>query len=327
MNLSIKAAAFCIILLIIAGCSKAPEETRQEKAQDIQQEGMLKGVSLSPKSFQPDDFTDFFKKAGSMVSWAGDWNELRNDKGGPFVVTGLSKQNKYIPLIMLQFFTQSTGKLLKPMDEAKEGYKKSVVDFAGKYKPKYLGMGIEVNMLYEKSPAEFEEFVIFYNDAYDAVKAVSPDTKVFTIFQLEKMKGMNGGLFGGKNDASKAEWLLLEKFKSDIAAFTTYPGLIYKSPSEMPADYYAEIKQHTGKPIAFTEAGWHSAASPKGWESSEAEQAEFAGIFIAAAKGLDAEFAVWSFLYDQSTIEPFNTMGFFTADGKAKESWAAWNSS
>jgi len=29
------------------------------------------------------------------------------------------------------------------------------------------------------------------------VKSVSPQTKVFTIFQLEQMKGLNGGLFGG----------------------------------------------------------------------------------------------------------------------------------
>ena len=119
--------------------------------------------------------------------------------------------------------------------------------------------------------------------------------------------------------------IILNKFKkSDIIAFTTYPGLIYPNPSEIPADYYSEIKSHTTKPIAFTEIGWHSAASPKGWESSESEQAEFVKIFFNRTTGLNSEFIVWSFLYDQKTIEPFNSMGLYGTDGNAKTAWAEW---
>ncbi|MFH0884436.1 MAG: hypothetical protein V1861_01885 [Candidatus Micrarchaeota archaeon] len=292
--------------------------------------GTLKGVSLSPKSFQSSDFTDFFtkaKQAGSIISWAGDWNELANkENGGPTVVTGLSTTYSYIPLVEAQFFTQSDGRLLRPLDAAtKESYKKSAADFAEMYKPEYLGLGIEVNILYEKSPADFDEFVQFYGEVYDAVKAKSPNTKVFTVFQLEKMKGLGGGLFGGTNDASNAQWSLLDRFqKSDIIVFTTYPDLIYKDPSEIPQDYYSEIKTHTTKPIAFSEIGWHSAASPAGWESSDAEQAEFVTTFFDRTKDLDEEFAIWSFLYDQNTIEPFNTMGLYGSDGSAKAAWTEW---
>jgi hypothetical protein len=289
--------------------------------------GTLKGVSLSPKSFQSADFTDFFakaKQAGSIVSWAGDWNELGNtNNGGPKVVTELSSTYDYTPLVEAQFFTQSSGQLLRPLDDAtKASYKKSAADFAEKYKPEYLGLGIEVNILYEKSPADFDKFVQFYGEVYDAVKAKSPGTKVFTVFQLEKMKGLNGGLFGG---TSNAQWSLLDRFqKSDIIAFTTYPGLVYKEPSEIPQDYYSEIKTHTAKPIAFSEIGWHSAASPAGWESSETEQAEFVTTFFNRTKGLDEEFTIWSFLYDQNTIEPFNTMGLYGSNGNAKAAWSAW---
>ena len=35
-------------------------------------------------------------------------------------------------------------------EEAKKTYKESAVAFAEKYKPKYMGFGIEVNILYEK---------------------------------------------------------------------------------------------------------------------------------------------------------------------------------
>lgn len=292
--------------------------------------GILKGVSLSPRSFEPADFTDFFQKAkqaGDIVSWAGDWQELASTTGGgPKVVAELASSYGYIPLIEAQFFTQSTGALLRSLDEAtKQGYTNSAAGFAAKYKPRYLGLGIEVNMLYETSPQDFDAFAQLFSDISDAVKEASPDTKLFTVFQLERMKGLHGGLFGGTNDPSKAQWSLLDKFpKADLLAFTTYPGLVFKDPANIPSDYYTEIRLHTSRPIVFTEIGWHSQASPQGWESSDAEEAEFVAAFFRLTQGLDAEFAVWSFLYDQSTFEPFRSMGLLRRDGTAKPAWEAW---
>ncbi|MEW5995985.1 MAG: hypothetical protein AB1657_00105 [Candidatus Micrarchaeota archaeon] len=290
----------------------------------------LKGVSLSPRSFSSSDFTDFFSKAqeaGDAVMWAGDWNELSNTQGGgPVVIASLSSQYNYVPVIEAQFFTQSAGQLVRPLDEAnRRAYKDAAVAFAEEYKPEYLGLGIEVNILYEKSPSDFDSFVSLYDETYDAVKAVSPNTKIFTVFQLEKMKGLDGGLFGGENNPADAQWELLSRFpKSDLIAFTTYPDLIYKNPSEIPSDYYSEIPTHTDKPIAFTEIGWHSAASPAGWESSEDEQAEFVTRFFDLTSGLDMKLAVWSFLYGQDTVEPFNSMGLLRGDGTSRPAWDAW---
>jgi len=289
----------------------------------------LKGVSLSPKSFQASDFTEFFKlaaQAGKIVSWGGDWNELSGTTSGPKVTAELALTYDYIPVIEAQFFTQSSGQLLRPLDAAtKQSYKDSAVAFAQKYHPRYLAFGIEVNVLYEKSPADFELFVPFYAEVYDAVKAVSPNTAVFTVFQLEKMKGLGGGLFGGINDPTAAQWSLLDRFpKTDLIAFTTYPGLIYKNPSDIPADYYTEIKSHTTRRVAFTEIGWHSAASPAGWESSDAEQAEFVVKFFSLTEELDKEMAIWSFMYDQATFEPFKSMGLRRIDGTAKPAWEEW---
>ncbi len=290
----------------------------------------LKGVSLSPRSNQPDDFTDFFdkaKQAGEVVMWAGDWIELSNTTGGgPTVVAELASTYNYIPLIEAQFFTQSSGNLLRPLDDStKQIYITSAADFADRYKPKYLGFGIEVNVLYEKSQAEFDLFIRFYSEVYDAVKAKSPNTKIFTVFQLEKMKGLNGSLFGGTNDPTKAQWFLLDRFpNSDIIAFTTYPCLIYKNPSEIPVDYYIEIKSHTTKPVAFTEIGWHTDASPTGWESSDTEQAEFVVTFFTLTKDLNKELAIWSFMYDQDVFEPFKSMGLRRRDGTAKPAWDEW---
>lgn len=319
MKLNYLIFAFMLIV-ILSGCTQTP---------DRQESQMLKGVSLSPKSFESSDFTDFFEKAkqtGRIVSWAGDWNELSNaQSGGPAVVASLASKYGYIPVIEAQFFTQSSGMLVRPLDDAtKQVYKDAAIAFADKYKPEYLAFGIEVNLLYEKSPADFDAFAQFYSEVYDALKVKSPDTKIFTVFQLEKMKGLSGGLFGGTNDPAKAQWSLLDRFPADVIAFTTYPGLIYKDPSEIPADYYSEIKLHTAKPIAFTEIGWHSDASPAGWESSEEEQAKFAAIFFSSTEELSKEFVIWSFMYDQKTFEPFKSMGLRRGDGTAKLVWDEW---
>jgi hypothetical protein len=280
-------------------------------------------------SFQPTDFTGFFdksKKAGGVIGWAGDWSEANTDDGGPKVVCELVKAYGYTPLIELQFFTQSTGSLLRPLDDAtKQAYKEGAVALVDRYRLDYLAVGIEVNTLYAKSPKDFDAFVELYDKVYDAVKAKSPDTKVFAIFQLEMMKGLNGGLYGGVDDTTKAQWSLLERFaKTDIVAFTTYPSLVYRDPSDIPSDYYSEIGKHTDKPIAFTEIGWHSQADPQGWESNDSEQARFIERFFGLSLDLKKELAIWSFMYDQDTTVPFSSMGLYRRDGTAKPAWDSW---
>ena len=321
-----------VIILFVIGCNNDKPKNNiisNDKVNDMQPQKTLKGITLTPKSFQQNDFTDFFEKAkktGQIITWSGDWIELSNtNNGGPTVLAELSKQYDFIPLVIAQFFTQSTGELLRPLDEtAKQTYKNSAVAFAEKYKPKYLAFGIEVNMLWEKSNKDFEDFVVFYDEVYNAIKVISPNTKIFTIFQLEKMKGLNGGLFGGINGIDKEQWFLIDKFQSDIIVFTTYPGLIYKNPTDIPEDYYEEIKLHTNKPIAFTEIGWHSKPSPIGWESSEQEQADFISKFFLLTNNLNKEFLVYSFMFDQNTIEPFNSAGLYDQGGTPRLALTEW---
>ena len=315
-----------LISVILLGCLN--QENVTENTDEFPQKP-LKGVSLSPRSFESEDFTKFFEtaqQAGKIISWAGDWNELTMENGGPRVVTELASVYDYIPFVIVHFFTQSTGELIRPLNaETREKYLMSALSFVETYHPHYLALGIEVNVLYEKSPEDFEDFVTFYSEVYDAIKEESPTTKVFTIFQLERMKGLHGGLFGGENDPDNEQWWLLDKFpKGDIAAFTTYPGLIYKNPSDIPSDYYSEISLYTRKPVAFTEIGWHSTADIPGWESSESEQAEFVEIFFTLTGNMDIELMIWSFLYDQGITEPFKSMGFYDKDGNAKLAWNAW---
>jgi hypothetical protein len=173
--------AGCLSLGIVhlPGCGRSTQSASLAKHRTE----ALKGVTLSPLSFQPTDFTGFFdksKKGGGVIGWAGDWSEANTDDGGPKVVCELAKAYGYTPLIELQFFTQSTGSLLRPLDDAtKQAYKEGAVALVDRYRLDYLAVGIEVNTLYAKSPKDFDAFVELYDKVYDAVKAKSPDTKVF----------------------------------------------------------------------------------------------------------------------------------------------------
>lgn len=319
-----------LLLVILFGCAQQeipPEQPPTELPPETEPEPELsyyKGVSLSTRG--DEYFVQFFeeaKEAGNMVTWVGDWQELV-DKKAPYTLQGLSETYDYTPLIEVGYYTQGEGVMIRPLtEETKQAYMESTIEFAEKYHPKYFGIGVEINIMKEKSPEDYDEFVVFYNEVYDEIKKVSPNTKVFTVFQLEKMKGCEFWIEKSCN-SSNSHWELMDDFKTDITAFTTYPGLVYMDPSDIPEDHYTEINEHTSKPIAFLENGWHSEAYPPGWESSEEEQARYIERFFELTKDLDVEVTIWSFMYGQGTIQPFDTMGLRRPDGTAKPAWDSW---
>ena len=68
-----------LILLIISLSACSSQESIAPTV--IEQKISDKGVTLSPKSFNAEDFSSFFvkaKEAGDYVSWSGNWNELSN---------------------------------------------------------------------------------------------------------------------------------------------------------------------------------------------------------------------------------------------------------
>ena len=310
--------ASIVFVIAVAGCASQTTGVLS---------GVEKGVSLSPKSYSQNDFIEFFgkaKQAGPIITWVGDWQQLADNRSAPHVLQQLSGQFGYKPIIIVQFFQQSTGNLLRPLDDAtKQDYRESAVSFARKYKPEYMGLGVEINILYEKSPNDFNDYVDFHNSLYDDIKSASPNTKVFTVFQLERMKGLKGGLFGGANDAG--DWQLISITNADMIVFTTYPGIIYNSPSEIPPGYYDQIRAHTSKPVAFSETGWFR-EGPQGWDSSVQEQVDYISSLFNLTRNISPEFIVWSFLYDQQLEAPFNTMGLLPKDGSTTTAWEVWKS-
>ena len=320
------------LLAPVAACGlPSPQPFYAPPSDNWSAPGNLTGVGFSPVSEQPYDVIDFFKNAGAAgntVVWSGDWKEFEYARGFPTLVAEQSYLNKLTAVIEVTPFNPSGGRLLRSLDDkTQDKYVAGAADFASRYQPRYLGLGIGSDALYARSPADFEKFVALFDRTYDQVKAVAPGTKIFTVFQLEKMNGLNGGLYGGVNDPSKNLWFLLDKFpRADLIAFNTYPGMIYQTPTEIPCDYFTGISTRTARPLAFSGTGWKSAEAPSGLPGGEKQQAEYVEVFTALTGDLNPEFSAWSYLYDPvAPAEPFNSMGLLRGDGTPRPAWYAWS--
>ena len=293
----------------------------------------LYGVSLSPRSYEADDFAEFFELArltGGVVRWAGDWAELGDRQGGAVAIAELQAKFGYTPVFEANIFRQDPTPLLRPLSEPQIAeYVRLARQFAEDYSPPYFGLGIEINMLYESVPEDFEKFVGLFDMAAAAIHEASPGTLVFTSFQLERMHGLAGGLWGGDDDTSTARWHLLERFpEADLFSFTTYPVLNYTDPRDIPVSHYLEVLEHTSKPVAFTEIGWPAGTIAPGWESSQGEQAAAAQRLLELIAPLDSKLVLWSFMFDPAgdLPAPFLSMGLVEPDGTKRQAFYEWQS-
>lgn len=277
----------------------------------------LLGFSISPKEYTANGLEDYFQRAkqlGGIVTWAGDWGELEKQNSGAGMLFKNYNKYEYLPVMIVTAYSDNGSGGLDPIREITESVKDSYIanikKYAGDYKPNYIGIGIEVNRIFETSPAQYQDFVKLFDASVDAVHSVSPTTKVFTTFQYERLKGLKGGLFGGANNEQVNDLSLLNDFqKADLLAFTTYPSLVYKLPSEIPDSYYMDIPKYTSKPISVSEMGWPSGQVANGWNSTPELQLEYVERFKTLTKEINLQFAIWSFMYDPESPVPFSSMG------------------
>lgn len=295
--------------------------------------GPLRGFTLSPRTFEGTDFTEFFDLAarhGDAVGRVSDILEWGDRDSALAVVDLLAEEYGYLSISITGVSSTETGHLLRPIDDtAFDALVAAATTYAQRVRPPYLGLGVEVDTLYAADPAGFERFVDLFDAVATEVHRVSPNTGMLTVFQLERMSGNHSGIFGGVDDPGQATWELIDRFpNADVIGFSTYPGLVHPSPDDIPDDYYRRLADRTGdRPIAFTEMGWHAAGDYGPYSGSEEKQARYVERFPELIWGLDVEFYLWAFLFDQPAHEPFDTMGLLRSDGTARAAWDVWTAS
>ncbi len=198
---------------------------------------------------------------------------------------------------------------------------------AGAYEPAYFAFGIEVNATFDRSPAEYEAYLGVYREVYDAVKEISPRTLVFPTFQYEQLLGVTPWEI-----AHPPRWERLAEFgeRLDLVAIATFPSLAHEVAKAIPADYYAQLRDHTNLPIAFAATGFSSGTGPGGINSSTPdEQRRYLVRLLGDAEALQSPFVIWyagrdpAFVSDLP-IELLRSSGLQDTAGRPKEAWPVW---
>jgi hypothetical protein len=246
------------------------------------------------------------------------------------------------PIFQLNFWTVQSGSVVlqipPDMDNSttslgtsglRQRWIEQAVNISRDYQPKYFCLGNEVDTYYWNcSQADFDNYVSLFAETYDAIKAVSPKTKIFTVFRLLTIVSYDG-------------WFLIEKFnksKIDLFGFTSYPYMLgypdpptYEKPGDIPSDYYTRIMNYTGDvPLVFSEIGWTSSELLRG--GSEQEQVEFLTWFLNHTRSMPLEIVSWLCLHDFLTIEeetesyalPNHFAGLKYKNGTEKAVWSYW---
>ena len=280
------------------------------------------------------DWNDLFQKVPTYGEWWGlhvGWDAALTGAHVPeqvevgYTVTSGEDVTPYVALgFEPEAMTQAEADAYLEVHGA--DFEQVAVSVAEAYAPDILLLGIEVNRYWEKSPEGFEDFLAVYAATYDAVKEVSPTTKVAPNFLWEYMKG--AGARSGRTHTPHLD--LIDRFgtRLDLITVTVYPWLDVDHPSEIPGDYLTPLVERAGRPLMITETGWPSQDFPhEAVTATEQAQIEYLLRLLELTKDVETEALIWVFPHDPDTGEAggiFDHVSLRTNSGSAKAAYAYW---
>lgn len=323
-----RVTSLVFVLLIIGCASPISDNTKLPISERSFKIGTAGYIPRNFPNSSQEDWVDFFNSVpelGDVFGVYTAWNSPPlDDNGVPDQIrTGveLCRQNGLTPLIAVGYDIHEVNTDYFELNA--DAFQKVVLKAVEEYEPDYLSIGVEVNNLYVEHNLElFNEFVQFYNETYDLVKSISPNTKVFTIFQLEYMKG--AAYYSGRT--MQPNWFLINSFgdKLDLIGFTVYPSMNYNKLEDLPGDYLTSIKEYTGdKNIIISEMGWPTKSEYI--IGSEETQVEFLNMVLNASKELNLEVLIQPFMHDFNVgIDIFEGIGLKNNNGSEKLLYNTW---
>lgn len=328
---------FCFVILL-AGCvsqsdTKDTGVSETVEIPQIPERGFFMGFLPMPKEgqslenafYEASRFCDFVPVWGRPSPFYELADDLAGDWGKIFVDTYI-KKNDMFPLIHFSFIGEGlTLKTPSGMEatlkdpEWRDLYKQSILEVVTTAKPYYLSVGNEVNRWYEKYGYEdsngFQHYITLYEEIYDAVKEVSPETIVFCTFSRE--------IVSENREADLTVLNLFNPQKVDILVFTSYPYAVQgiNNPSDIPDDYYTRALQYMlGKPLAFSEVAWAS-LDAFGGEKGQADFLRDICGRLTVDQGINLLFVGWPWLCDLAETD---FTGLVYRDGTEKVAYTVW---
>lgn len=318
---------------------------------------LFRGFGLSPSGF-PLDFNKieaFFAEVGSFPGGAvmqnGPWRDdvVGGSDAGTIpaahrAVMDRAGSHGYTPIAVFGWRGEAGNFLTMPGDAtndwtsptARSAFLSMIADFAATYRPPYIFLGNESDFYFEEDPVDYGRWLDVYHDAYAAIKAASPATRVGPVFNFEHLAGV-----GGLNQWTVPHWGALDQHdftRVDVVGLTLYPWFGHARAAEIPADYLAPLLSRiAGTPLAITETGWPAenlVGSPLPWEVGEGEQVDYAQRLSSVLSGAQLEFVNWLFLNAMAVSgsspdshKIFGSISIRSASGAKRpiyDLWANW---
>ena len=298
--------------------------------------GFFMGVLPLPKEGQ--SFDDVHIQASKYAEFVSAWGrptpfyDFADDLSGSWGQTFVEQYirgNGMFPLIHISFIGaewavkplpgKSNATLSDP--EWRASYIEAMLDIVRASKPLYLSIGNEVNRWYEKygadenDPDGFQHYVSLYHETYDAVKQISPQTKVFCTFARE--------IVSENREASLDVLTLFDPQKIDVLVFTSYPYAVQgiNRPDDIPGNYYSKAFDYfPPKPFGFSELAW-SSMDAFGGEQGQADLLIHVSGRLTTEQGINLHLLGWSWLYD---LDENDTVGLIKRDGTEKLAYEVW---
>jgi hypothetical protein len=205
-----------------------------------------------------------------------------------------------------------------------------------RFKPDYFAYGVEVNMLADAKPRQFEEFRSLAKQVYETLKAENPSLPIFLTFQIDLYH---------KHRARQRPVITQLLPCSDFIAVSTYPFMEGYTPQSLPEGWFADVASlDKTKPFAIAETGFIAEESYRNWltgktvEGSEAIQAAYVQRLLGCANREQARFVVWFFPQDVDAfwkeqtnplvkwfVKTWRDSGLVDGDGRQREGLKEWD--
>lgn len=325
------------ILFSLSGCTDTYDDPK------LPQRGFFMGITPLPADGQPLD--EVFRQSaetcecitfGSELIGANKFWEfptkIKSSTGKTFL-NQYTRGNDMFPLIRFSFIDKDEqgNLILQTPDSISDAtlnnpewralYKQSVLEVVSFAKPSYLATGNEVNRWFEtygsreEDPNGFHHFISLHNEIYDAVKEISPETKIFPIFSRE--------IVSENREANLSVLPMFDSDKINLLTFTTYPIAVQgiNKPSDIPLNYYQKASEYMpDKLFGFSEIGWPTYNTKEG----EQFQSDFLiNLSTTLTTQQDINLHLFNYAWLHDVNEEMGT-GLIKRDGTKKIGYTTW---
>lgn len=175
-------------------------------------------------------------------------------------------------------------------------YTNFALDMIDRFDPDYFNYATEISELMLNVPGQYDLFVTFAEQVYNAIKARHPDLPVLVSLALKSPDS-------GASDIIRRDFQRIADYV-DIAGASVYPYAFFDagdaaSPEDLPGNWLSQITRLApDKPVTVTESGWiaENLNIPRfnlSVQSTPARQLAFVERLLEQSQSLDAAFVIW----------------------------------